>query len=788
MKRATAILLLTCISIPSLALGGASDAAPLAADQILALPADAALFNLVPGPNRSVIRQIKNAAGEILTETVHPTAFRRVMTFLWKLPKNDPEQGMALALRSYLETRMDPRDLDNNNFLTKDAKGRLHLTGLGRTALFDIITASDGELIEPLVQPEEKAQVQKASPQKGLGWKNPDTLSSVDAAGATCASPELAFDGKGARHGVGAFDWNNLDSAVVKSGGLTSAAPEMLDGYAIDRKNNTVRVLVAAKSNVSADRLQAMTSSEDGEQVLKETGLNAALFKESGAKVVRAVDNLVAVDVPVEQAAKLGLALEGQGIESRPARVFRAASAALAGPAGSMLGMQLMPVPALNPLSKDVSAQMIDSRSMLKTEGLWKAGMKGQGTLVGVIDTGIDPEHPDFKDKNGKSRVQAYMDFTGEGKDDVIGHGTHVSGGVGGTGAASDGKYAGMAPETRFKVAKVFGTKGETDESVILAAMKWMVSGCKKDRIDVLNMSLGGPGEPNKDPLSSMANHLVVDRNVLVVAAAGNDGAAGYRTVSSPGSSRYALTVTGVNKDGEFPFFVSKGPAAGESGDLYSKPDMSAVAGDVDLKKLEQQLLEAQLEKETLPASGTAGLKAVPNMKANGCVYAPDGVVAPRSSKDPDTVCTVPGDPNYRYMSGTSMATPMVSGMAADVIGYLKKKHVGYDALEIKAALMETSSDLPQPKEQDGAGLANGDRLAKAVTERVARGVPVGNIAYMLAMRLTTDDAGKLKGQNRYQMTPLGLYDTLTGHLVNNEADMQNAVDEIRRAPPTIRV
>jgi subtilisin family serine protease len=734
-----------------------------------------------------VVHQRKNAAGEVVLETLDAKAFERVKTFLAKLPKNDPEQTMALALRSYLEPRMDPRDIANNNFLKTDEKGRLHMTDLGRESLYDIITASDGGLIEPLVEPQPKAKTLQADAKQSQGLISvggPGSLASFDAAHLAASSPDSAFDGNSTRHSVGSFDWNGLDSAAVKAGGLARVAPAALDGYAVDRKNNTVRVLVAAKNDVAFDRLKGTSSPQDAQMILKETGLDGALLAKNGAKVVRAVDNLVTIEVPLDRAAKLGLALEGQGIESRPARVFRAASAALTGPMGALLGMQFMPVPALNPLAKDIALQAPQPRAMLNTEGLWKAGMKGKGTLVGVIDTGIDPEHPDFKDKEGKSRVQDYMDFTGEGKDDVVGHGTHVSGAIGGTGAASDGQYAGMATETRFKVAKVFGTKGETDESVLLAAMKWMVSGSKKDQVDVLNMSLGGPGEPNRDPLSSMANHLVVDHNVVLVAAAGNEGAAGNRTVGSPGNSRYALTVTGVNKDKEFPFFASKGPAAGEFGDLYNKPDISAVAGDVDISKVQEQMLQAQLDKDAIPASAAAagpGLKSVPSLKTGGCIYAPGGVIAPRSSKDPDTVCTVPGAPNYRYMSGTSMATPMVAGMAADVIGYLKKNGADYSAFDVKAALMETSSDIQKPKEQQGAGLANGERLAKAVTERVSLGIPVGNVAYLLAMRLTTTDSDKLQNQTRYQMTPLGLYDTQSGRLINNEADIQKALDEIRK-------
>jgi hypothetical protein len=217
------------------------------------------------------------------------------------------------------------------------------------------------------------------------------------------------------------------------------------------------------------------------------------------------------------------------------------------------------------------------------------------------------------------------------------------------------------------------------------------------------------------------------------------------------------------------------------------------VAGDVDLKKFQQQMLLAQLEKTSTASpvkasdETTAGLKAVPTLKSGGCIYAPGGVVAPRSSKDPDTVCGVEGSPNYRYMSGTSMATPMVSGMAVDVIGYMKTQGADYDAFQVKAVMMETAVDLNKAKEQQGSGLANGERLVQAVTDRVARGLPVGNVAYMLSTRLTTNDMDKLKGQARYQMTPLGLYDTQRSRLLNNETEIQSAIDELRKTAPLLQ-
>ena len=712
---------------------------------------------------------------------------KRVFTFISRLPKDDPEQGLALALRSYLAPRMDPRELDDNMFVKRGDQGRLLLTDIGRNALVDILTASDGQLLEPMPTAQPKSKMTLVS--NGAGQTG-----SLAAAGAAALQgreralqdPAAAFDGRGA---LGSFDWSAMDRSV-SAGGLKgfTASPE-LSGYRIDADAGTVRVIVAARRSVGTDHFGEVGSDETRRRILAETGLDDKLFASHGAKVVRAVDNLVTVDVPLADAAALGLLLRDQGIESRPAKVFRAAATALQGPALSVLGGQFLPVPLG---ATDPGPKLVDSRSLVGAEGLTRAGMRGKGTTVGIIDSGIDMNHPDMKDAAGNSRVSAYMDFTKEGQADVIGHGTHVAGTIGGSGAASDGKYQGLASQTRFKVAKVFGEKGETDESVLLAAMKWMASQEDGGKVDVLNMSLGGPGAANIDPLSAMANQLAVKENILVVAAAGNEGPWAH-SVGAPGNSRYALTVGGVDKQGEIPFFSSRGPILGPDGkELYVKPDLLGISGDVDLSAIEGKIIEVNTGGPEKPSespvreAAVGGLKGVGAPVSGKCVYAP-GVVAPRSSSDRDNLCTVDGSPGYRYMSGTSMATPMVSGMSADVIGYLKEQGADYSVFHLKALMMETSRDLGQKQEDQGAGLVSGTRLAQTVLERVQRGIPVGNIAFELAMRLTGKDREGLKGQTRYQMTALGLLDTQTGHLVNDERKLEAALAEIRSVPRTIQ-
>ncbi|MBI5595318.1 MAG: S8 family serine peptidase [Elusimicrobia bacterium] len=725
--------------------------------------------------------------GAVERTPIEPEQAARVMRFLTSLDPADPEAGMALALRGFLAPRLPADQVEKNAFLTRDEKGKLVLTAQGRTALLDILLASDGQLLEPEAPRVLPVPVMQA----GAQAERSGSLARVgervgEAGGRIAADANAAFDGT--RHSLGSFDWSALDTTPVAAGGLSGFDPKRLEGFAYDAEKGTVRVMVAANRAVETDRIK---SAGDGASVYAETGLDRALFERSGATVVRAVDNLVTVDIPLPQAAAFGLALKDQGIESRPARVFKAAMGALSSPVASFLGGAVLPIPsAAVAAAAAVLPKLAEGRAQVDGEALERAGMRGKGTVVGIIDSGIDPDHPDFRDAEGNSRIAEYLDFTKEGPEDVVGHGTHVAGTIGGTGSASDGAYRGTAAQTRFKMAKVFGTKGETDESVILAAMKWMTGGGDNGlKVDILNMSLGGPGEPNVDPLSSMANRLVAKDKIIVVAAAGNEGP-WTSSVGSPGNARYALTVGGVNHDGKVAFFSSRGPVVdGQNQELYGKPDLLGVSGDVDLSKIEAPTLtaDAGTAQAGKPGAGLAAVAVAAAPATDACIYAP-GVVAPRSGHDPDKNCVLAGNDRYRYMSGTSMATPQVAGMTADIVGYLKSQGYEVDPFQVKAVLMETAVQLAaEGKDVQGAGLVNGSRLVQAVVDRVKRGLPVGNVAYALSMRLTEKDRKALAAQTRYQLTPLGLLDSSNGHLVRDEAGIAAALRELRRpAPPVV--
>ncbi|MFN2347395.1 MAG: S8 family serine peptidase, partial [Dermatophilaceae bacterium] len=157
--------------------------------------------------------------------------------------------------------------------------------------------------------------------------------------------------------------------------------------------------------------------------------------------------------------------------------------------------------------------------------------------------------------------------------DDVYGHGTHVAGIITGNGAASDGEIVGVAPDAVIMNGKVLDDFGFGSDSQIIAGMEWAAS----EGADVINMSLGLPGgyTDGTDPMPMAVDELSAAHDVLFVIAAGNEG--GYGTITTPGSSASALTVSAVNAADEPTWFTSRGPRS----DGGAKPDIAAPGEDI---------------------------------------------------------------------------------------------------------------------------------------------------------------------------------------------------------------
>ncbi|MHC3814662.1 S8 family serine peptidase [Streptomyces sp. DT9] len=227
-----------------------------------------------------------------------------------------------------------------------------------------------------------------------------------------------------------------------------------------------------------------------------------------------------------------------------------------------------------------------------------KAGLDGSGVKVAVLDTGADADHPDLAGRITRTKVFV----NGQDAEDRTGHGTHTASTIAGTGAASGGRYAGMAPGAGLLVGKVLGDDGSGTLSGIVSGMEWAVAEGAK----VVSMSLGADGATSCAGPDVEAVQRLSDQALFVIAA-GNASLRG--TVSTPGCAPSALTVGAVDRHNETAPFSSRGPSADG---INAKPDIASQGVDVVAAR-----------------AGGRGAQA------------------------------------YQSMSGTSMATPHVAGGAA---------------------------------------------------------------------------------------------------------------------------
>jgi subtilisin family serine protease len=343
-----------------------------------------------------------------------------------------------------------------------------------------------------------------------------------------------------------------------------------------------------------------------------------------------------------------------------------AAPGAAVGPVPSRLGA------GLGKVWLDAKVKAFDdvSNAQIGAPIAWAAGFDGTGIDVGVIDTGIDANHPDLAGK-----VEAAQNFVPAGEPgggdqtdvtDRFGHGTHVASIIAGTGAASGGRYKGVAPGAKLIVAKALSDAGFGSDSTIIAAMQWEAA---TQHARIVSMSLGGGPTDGTDPLSQAVNDLTAQYGTLFVIAAGNSGP-GASTVATPGAAASALTVGAVDSADKLAFFSSRGPRLGD--DPAVKPELTAPGWNIIAARAAGTSLG---EGSSVPGGG-------------------------------------PIDEFYTAASGTSMATPHVAGAVAALV----QAHPDWTAEELKAALVGTAHDIGDTVYEQGAGRLD---LGRAITQQV---------------------------------------------------------------------
>lgn len=168
---------------------------------------------------------------------------------------------------------------------------------------------------------------------------------------------------------------------------------------------------------------------------------------------------------------------------------------------------------------------------------------------VAVIDTGIDPSHPDLNVVYGVNFAK------GKSWSDGNGHGTHVAGTI--AAKNNDIGVVGVAPDARLYAVKVLDKRGSGFMSDVIAGVNWVA--INADIIEVANMSLGG----SKSSTLNTAVENAVRAGVVFVVAAGNNS--GDACLKSPASARNAITVSalddrdGISNDDPFAYFSNYG-------------------------------------------------------------------------------------------------------------------------------------------------------------------------------------------------------------------------------------
>jgi serine protease AprX len=319
---------------------------------------------------------------------------------------------------------------------------------------------------------------------------------------------------------------------------------------------------------------------------------------------------------------------------------------------------------------------------VVKAHRVWRRGIAGNGVTVAVLDSGVAA---DLDLVSPANRILASVNFADERPtSDPGGHGTHIAGIIAGNGSRSGGEFVGIAPQANVVDVRVLGRTGSGRISSVVRGIEWVLAHRAVYNIRVINLSFGAPANLSyrADPMSA-AVEIAWRRGLVVVAASGNGGPQ-RDTVVTPGIDPYVITVG----------------ATDDRGTVSRRDDMLA----------------------WFSAWGSADSNAKPDLVAPGRRLV--SLRVPGSTLDtlfPDRVVVAQNGSTYFRLTGTSMATGVVSGAAALLLQ-------GWPNLtpdQIKAFLVGTTQQygqdsgkgLPDPI-ADGSGLL--DAFAAMIAARDA--------------------------------------------------------------------
>ena len=348
-----------------------------------------------------------------------------------------------------------------------------------------------------------------------------------------------------------------------------------------------------------------------------------------------------------------------------------------------------VPVDALDALADDpdvvyispnrpVRGSLDHAVSAVNGDLAYASGWDGTGIGIAVIDSGVSSIYDLNTDDNLSSRIVYSQSFvSGDSSTaDAFGHGTHIAGIIAGNAYTSStsnyrGVYRGIAPEAKIINLRVLDSTGASTDSSVIAAIQQTITLQSTYNIRVINLSLsrGVYESYTLDPLCQ-AVESAWRAGIVVVAAAGNmgqysgAGTNGYATIGAPGNDPYVITVGATNTHGTgnqtsqtIASYSSKGPTAF---DHIVKPDLVAPGNAIVSR---------------MSSTGNTLVTSYPALAVYPC----------NSSR---TNCGAQyGSARYMRLSGTSMATPVVSGVAA----LLLQKTPSLTPDQVKARLMKTA-------------------------------------------------------------------------------------------------
>jgi subtilisin family serine protease len=310
----------------------------------------------------------------------------------------------------------------------------------------------------------------------------------------------------------------------------------------------------------------------------------------------------------------------------------------------------------------------------------------GKGEIVAVIDSGIDATHPDLVHQIKKS-----MKYGSGSANDVVGHGTHVSGIICGDGTASQGKIKGIAPGSKIISVGIVKNDMRLD---LPADLGKLLEIAEAEGAKIINLSWGTALSGEYQHGSFSIDQYIYDHpDILVVVAAGNEGEAvngklAYRTIGVPASAKNVLTVGaattrrtnpviketwGIRNPGKFPQPPMNNQRLAMPVD---QPSASSSRGPTDFYSIKPEVLA--------PGNYILAAKAaVININQASPEYFNN---------------------SYVFKTGTSMAAPVVSGTAALVREYLVKEHNNNNpsAALLKAIIIGCSHEVQNTRTPPG--------------------------------------------------------------------------------------